>query len=242
MIILVTCLLRWPTIASGQQEKELSQSVKELQEKIKELEKTVKDQQRTIEQAKKAYERVKKQLDEQIQENERLKTLCEKAGIITTELKKTAFEAGDIVYRGKKRTQKWFERMYERFYDKIAYFGGDYVEKRELSKYRTTGGLEVLSVLSYGEVLAINDDGFVRHLYGLNQNFVDGASLPGGTLLQTGVYEYVSVSGAHKTVPSCTVYVYEPLTREQFADAITSGFKLISYEKRGEKIVERPIR
>jgi hypothetical protein len=38
---------------------------------------------------------------------------------------------GEIIYRGKKRNQKWFDTMYERFYDKIAYIDGKYYDIQE---------------------------------------------------------------------------------------------------------------
>jgi len=242
----------------GQQEKELSQSVPQLQQKIEELEETIKAQQQTIQQAKKAYECVKKQLDEQIQENERLKILCEKAGIITTELKKTTFEAGDIVYRGEKRTQKWFDRMYEKCHDKIAFVDCKYVDIGEgilnlrgiwtgsPTSEKCRMGVapypsKVLSVLGNGEVLIHYEHENILHIRGVEHNFVDDEPWPEDTpLIRTGTFNYTAANGQHKTVWRFTVY--KPLTKEQFADAITSGFKLISYKKMGEKIVERPIR
>jgi len=38
---------------------------------------------------------------------------------------------GGIIYRGRRRNQEWFDRMYERFYDKIAYIDGKYYDVQE---------------------------------------------------------------------------------------------------------------
>lgn len=273
VVISASCSVGWPTMVLGQQEKEQSQSVTQLQQKIEELEKTIKAQQQTLRQAKKAYERVKKQLNEQIKKNERLKTLCEQAGIITTELKKTVFEAGDIVYRGKKRAQKWFERMYERFSDKIICIDGKYIDVKEIKKKGIyLEGEEsypkgtivaipnrrwnVLQALDNGEALIIQkgmgvsssrfsyrEPDALFHLSGYQGQLTDNQSVSlKGYLISTGTYEYTTALGAKKTVQSFVLYQHQQLTREQFADAINSGFKLVYYKKIGKRVVERPIR
>ena len=279
MIILVTCSARWPTVASGQQEKEFSQSFKELQEKIKELEKTIKGQQRTIRQTKKTYEQVKKQLDEQVKENERLKTICKEAGVNTARIADASFYPSDIVYRGKKRTQKWLERMYEKFYDKIAYADGKYyyIQEEILGQKtigekaletgtfaRTPNNCKVHKILSDGEVLIIRPASeslstvyrpasrygtwpasaktYVKtipellfHVKGISDNVVDGQPFSMNKLISISSYTYEG-----RKIQS--FIAYEPMTRKQFAEAITSGFKLVDYKKVGEKTVERPIR
>lgn len=271
MIILVTCSARWPTVASGQQQKELSQNVKELQEKIKELEKTIKAQQQILFQAKKACEHVKKQLDEQIKENERLKILCEQAGINTARIADASFYPSDIVYRGKKRTQKWFERMYERFSDKIICIDGKYIDEIKKKVIYLQGEASypkgtivaipnrrwnVLQALGNGEALIMQkgmgvsssrfsyrEPDALFHLSGYQGQLTDNQSISlKGYLISTGTYEYTTALGAKKTVQSFVLYQHQQLTREQFADAITSGFKLVDYKKVGEKTVERPIR
>ena len=42
-------------------------------------------------------------------------------------------------------------------------------------------------------------------------------------------FKYTSANGGHKTVPS--LKVYNPLTKEQFAEALRSGFELVEYKK-----------
>ncbi len=177
-----------------------------------------------------------------------------------------------IVYRGKKRTQKWFDRMYERFSDKIICIDGKYINKEIKKKVIYLRGevgypkgtvvaipdrsWNVLQALGNGEALIIQKGVGLRsshfsyresdalfHLSGYQGQLTDDESLSlEGYLISNGIYEYTTALGAKKTVQSFVFYQHQPLTREQFADAIKSGFKLISYEKRGEKIVERPIR
>lgn len=279
VVISASCSAGWPTIVLGQQEKEQSQSVEQLQEKINELEKTIKAQQQTLRRARKAYERAKKQLDEQVKENERLKTLCKEAGVNITKIADATFNPSNIVYRGKKRTQKWFERMYENFYDKIAYADGKYyyiqeeiLDQKTIGEKaletgtfaRTPNNCKVHKIFSDGEVLIIRPASessstvyrrasrygtwpasaktYVKtipellfHVKGISDNVVDGQPFSTNKLISISSYTYEG-----RKIQS--FIAYEPITRKQFADAIKSGFKLISYRKRGEKIVERPIR
>lgn len=86
---------------------------------------------------------------------------------------------GEIIYRGRmRRSQEWFDKMYERFYDKIAYIDGKYYDVQEEMLNRKR-----------------------------NRSFVP----------------------------------YPPLTKEQFAEAIKSGFMLVNYIKIGEKVNKRPV-
>jgi regulator of replication initiation timing len=235
----------------GQEEKELSENVKLLQAEIKELEKTIKSQQNTISE-------LRGKLDEQLEENKRLQALCKKAGIDTVKPVETSFEPNDIVYNGKKRSRKWFDEMYERFHDKIAFIDNNYVdigeeildlhgiwvndprsEKRRMgvAPYRST----VLSVLGDGEVLINYEYENILHIRGVEHNFVDGEPWPNGTpLIRAGNFDYTASNGRHKTVWSFVVY--KPLTKEQIAEAIRSGFELVEYKKVGKETIKRPIR
>jgi hypothetical protein len=108
-------------------------------------------------------------------------------------------------------------------------------------QYRST----VLSVLGEGDVLVQSyyvGDMIVR-IHGLKGDFVDGQDFPdniGERLIYEGIYKYTSAMGAHKTVPS--LIPYEPLTKEQFAEAINSGFELVVRTESGGKITETPIK
>jgi len=239
VIILVFCSVEWPNIVLGQQEKELSQSVTQLQQKIEELEKTIKAQQQTLCQAKKAYERVKKQLDEQIKENEILKTLCKEAGVDIIKIADATFNPSDIVYCGKKQTQKWFDMMYKKFHDKIAYVDGKYVYIRDLPSKSVFNpknkwvAWKVLSDLGNGEVLICDGRGSVERIYhisGLERSFVDREYFDQDKwYICTGSFKYTARFGEQKTVRSFSAY--KELTKEQFADAIKSGFKLIATKR-----------
>jgi len=59
-------------------------------------------------------------------------------------------------------------------------------------------------------------------------------------IIRNGIFEYTTTTGANKTVES--FIVYEPITKEQFADAINSGFILIKQTKNNGKPAETPIR
>jgi len=266
VIILVLCSVEWPTIVLGQEEKEQSENIKLLQAKIEKLEQTIKSQQTTV-------QRLEEALAEQIEENERLLALCREAGIKTITRGKTSLDPGDIVYRGKKRTQKWFERMYKRFSDKIICIDGKYIEVKEIKKKviylqgeasYPKGTIvaipnrrwNVLQALGNGEALIIQkgmgvsssrfsyrEPDALFHLSGYQGQLTDNQSISlKGYLISTGTYEYTTALGAKKTVQSFVLYQHQQLTREQFADAITSGFKLVDYEKIGKRVVERPIR
>jgi hypothetical protein len=165
----------------AQEEKGQTEDVKLLQVKIKKLEKAVESQQNTI-------NRLRKELAKQTEENKRLLALCKKAGIQTAIPAKTSFDPGDIVYRGKERDKKWFDRMYERFYDKIVYIDGKYIDKSLFKLERMSGnktwpkgsivkapsGCKVLQVLGPGEALILRKAYQAIHITG-NHSGLKGA-------------------------------------------------------------------
>lgn len=179
-------------------------------------------------------------------------------------------DPNDIVYRDRKRTRLWFDRMYERFHDKIAYVEGEYFDitngLRESPDgvFRPKNAVQadkmiwpvgtlvrfpysnntVTSVLGKGEILVRNSPTYHRtivvHLHGLEGKFTNAQEIPNINnmrFLYSGTYSYTHVSGAPKTVPS--LVLYQPLTREQFAEAIKNGIELFYYTRRGER---KPIR
>lgn len=78
------------------------------------------------------------------------------------------------------------------------------------------------------------------HVKGYKDKLVDDQSFSyNGCLVSAGTFEYTDISGAKRTIQSFAVY--EPLTREQFADAINSGFILTKQSKVGDKTIEQPI-
>ena len=191
---------------------------------------------------------LKQTITELTEENRRLLALCKKAGIQTSKQETKIFRSGEIIYRGRKRTQSWFNLMYSKFYDKIAYYEGKYIDiGRAIASHggwlssshsipkgyitKEPWSSRVLSVLEKEAVL-IQEDGNVWHVHGLERGYVDGERLYTGgqpkILICTGTYSYISTIGAQKTVSSFVIC--KPLTKEQFAEAINSGFTLIDYK------------
>jgi hypothetical protein len=115
------------------------------------------------------------------------------------------------------------------------------------------GGGGSVSVVPIGEAwnsiaTSVNSRGsvsnFIFHVTGY-----DGPSLSDdqifpytGKLVCVGTYKYTTVLEAQKAVQSFKVWQPEPLTREQFAKAISSGFELVYYDESGGKTIETPIR
>lgn len=242
-------------------------------QKIKELEQTTKAQQQKIDQLTAALEDAKR-------ENEWLRELCKKAGVKIPTLApgEPNFNSGEIVYRGKQRTQKWFDRMYERFYDKIAYADGKYYDIQEgmlnqkmineeplptgtfaetpdnCKVYKTLTNREVVIIrpasensttvyqpaLPYGQ-RAASSKTYVHttpellfHVKGIADNVTEGNPFSTNKLISIGVYAYED-----RKIQS--FIVCEPLTKEQFAEAIKSGFVLINYTKIGKNINKQPV-
>jgi hypothetical protein len=222
-------------------------------EKIKQLEQVIESQEKRLAKITDAFNNLKKQLDEQIKEKERLKALPPKDKINSV-VPAASFDPNDgIIYHGKKRDLRWFNLMYGKFRDKICAVEGKYYHITEnLSKspdglvrpYRywyssdirtwLIGTLvmygrdaEVLSVLGDGEVLILDGDS-ICHIKGLDGKFADGQVISNlisnMRFIYAGTFEYTAANSGHKTVPS--LVVYKPLTKEQFAEAINSGFEL----------------
>jgi hypothetical protein len=63
-----------------------------------------------------------------------------------------------------------------------------------------------------------------------------------GKLVCVGTYKYTGGLGTQNTIQSFKVWQPDPLTKEQFAEAISSGFELVDYVERGGKTIEKPIR
>lgn len=165
------------------------------------------------------------------------------------------------MYLGKSHPQVWFEQMYKEFADKIVFADGKYLDagKSALSGWpeidptspatsvwgKTPYGCKVRQVLSPNDVL-IERPSEVRewpdplgvqfytvpallfHVKGVDtKGLVDGTEFK-ARLVYTGTYSY---SG--RTIASYTIY--GPLSKEQFADALAKGFKLVRYKKVSHK-------
>jgi hypothetical protein len=217
-------------------------------------------------------QQLKQQLVGKDKEIELLKALCRKNNIDTNSLEQPSSvidkankqdvnpkSTESIVYRGQERTKEWFEKMYEQFSDKIVWAGDEFVylrtfKPKQLSAdfvevgtiVRLIGQGKVVSVIGDGEALIMEPwDQFTLHISDYNHPLIDGQSFyPGNPtyLICVGTYKYTTVLKAQKTVQSFKVWQPEPLTREQFAEAISSGFELVDHIERGGKTIERPIR
>lgn len=68
------------------------------------------------------------------------------------------------------------------------------------------------------------------HVKGINtSSLVDDAVLDELMLIYIGTFRYTAITGATRTIQSYRVY--EPLTPEQFRDALDRGFQLIEYRE-----------
>ena len=295
-IITVTIFLSvFGSVLLGAEDANQGSELQTLQAKIDTLEETIKTQQEQITRTEKALSNMKKQLDEQIKENKKLRLLYEKAGVNTTGKAPESISPNQpsaspdrpIIYQGRERTKEWFERMYERFSDKIALLNGKFVALRfvDIGKPNTTDVWEsppqvgaiiqipskckVVTVFKDGEVLLvkglerkktktrlempagvsyIDSGGGVKDFY-FHVTGYDGPLLSNdqifpytGKLVCVGTYTYTGGLGHKNTVQSFKVWQTEPLTKEQFAEAISSGFDLVDYVERGGKTIEKPIR
>jgi len=166
-----------------------------------------------------------------------LQELCRKAGIAlpkpttgTGPASPEAPKAETYMYLGKPRSKLWFEGMYREFKDKVACVDGEYVDVGKLGEMLTEG--KVLQVIDK-EQLLIYPFGSREpvHVKGVDtKGLVDGAHVR-AKLICVGTYRYTAVIGGIKTIQSYTVYT--SLTKEQFAEALASGFKLVRYKEVG---------
>lgn len=264
----------------GQESKDPNENVKLLQEKIERLEKTIEFQQKKYKELKADYDDIKKQLDEQIQENERLKALVKNTDIVTESVKSKFDPNNGIIYLGKQRDKLWFERMYKQFCDKIVLSNGKYYNIRFLrsepitNEWRFDVGTiafppaecKISQILKPNEILVIRPSSQKRF-------YISRRSLMGGAIIEeeriseipeiifcvNGIDTSKLAVGGNFNLAESFKLIYtgickcegidrhcftvaESLTREQFADAIKSGIRLITQREVNGKIIETPIR
>jgi hypothetical protein len=275
VVSILIAVLFWglPAIVRAEENNTGTQDVNVLKTNIRELEKTIKTQEEQIQRTGKTLDELMKQLDAQIKESNRLRELCKKAGIDTTKESDSASKPiGRIIYRDKERDEDWFNRMYERFSDKIALAGDKFVDLRTFkpkdigADFVEVGTIidagygknKVISVIGDGEAL-INYRGgrfsqmrvggtpvastdVIYHLCGYDHPLIDGQTLDIRNLICVGTYKYTTASGVQKTVQSFKVGEPKPITKEQFAEALRSGFELVNYVEKQGKTVKVPIR
>jgi len=186
-----------------------------------------------------------------------LTKLCEKAKIkydltVLSKPPQKSFEE-QIIYRGKERTIKWFNRIYKHFAKKYTLDdNGECIRKKPLKTFtQRCIRFRILSAISDSEVIII-DRGFtikskylnfrssdiIYHVYDTNRQFVDDDYFPSNWyLIETGVYQYTAASGATKTIKSFRVYRPELVTKEKFAEALAGGLELYNERKIGKTLV-----
>ncbi len=226
-------------------------------QEIERLKAEIKQLQTTIESLQKKILQLKKDLANESKEKVRLLKLCKKAGI-DVRIKDDA-QPGEVIYRGKKCSKEWFDKMYKRFCGNIVCINGEYFDKGLLEFQRILpnklwpkgtvvkfpSGCKVLQVLGHGEALVIEKGLTLKrttltgeylgtisqgsdtlfHLSGYERQLIDEQALSyKGPLLSIGTFEYTDALGARKTIQSFRIFksFYEPLTKEQFADALNS--------------------
>jgi cell division protein FtsL len=123
---------------------------------------------------------------------------------------------------------------------------------------KVPSGCKVLQALGNGEALVINKGRTLKrttikgeylgtisrgsdtlfHLSGYEGQLIDEQALSyKGPLISTGTFEYTDTLEARRTIQSFRIFksFYEPLTKEQFADALNSGYILTYLERRGRR-------
>jgi hypothetical protein len=169
--------------------------------------------------------------------------------------------AETIIYLGKPRSKEWFDRVYAMFADKIVCVGKDYIdigksvltcpELGQDSKVGDYGGFngKVLSIIKASEIIVrrpgystgapagtiVRVENLQRamgysvqellfHVRGVQtKGMVDGIPYE-ANLVCVGTYKFDGT-----TVPSFVPR--SSLSKEQFADALSKGFKLTNYKE-----------
>jgi len=94
----------------------------------------------------------------------------------------------------------------------------------------------VLQIVAKDEAI-ITSGHLLFHVRGIDPpKQIDGTRFEEVLLVYAGTYQYVNTMGAKRTVQSFVVY--QPVTREQFAKALTDGFQLVRYRTVTKKVPE----
>jgi|GEM_PF-3337645 len=163
------------------------------------------------------------------------------------------------MYLGKQRTKAWFDKMYEKFADKISVVDGKYYDIGEdilrmrwvWKKPPEIGGLRCSGEM--GKIVQSIADHEARvesRLWGTPETvryYVSGISKDKNIadnkfevlLVYTGPYRYVTTMGASQAIQGYAVY--RPLTKEQFQEAIASGITLVEYKAVTKTVAEKGV-
>jgi hypothetical protein len=174
-----------------------------------------------------------------------------------------------IVYNGKKRDMQWFNYFYKENQNEIAFVDDKYTYITGGLKRRQGEVLQVLDNgeaiicqkgrkgfkssmigssggrdggdlwerIQTGAASTPSTPDIFYHIKGYKGSLVDGQSFSCNAI-SNGTFEYIDTTGAQRTIKS--FIVCEPLTKEQFADALNSGFILMKQTKNDNKPAESP--
>jgi prefoldin subunit 5 len=234
---------------------------------VRSLQKQIETLTQENEQIKQANEQYKQQLADKDRKIERLQALCRKNNIDPNEYfsyrgEKRTREWLDGMYKRFAGKIAFVGGKYVEFRtSKPEQFSNNFVEVGTIvtppGYLNTDYSMEVASVIGNDEVLIrcrvrrfvpsatshgywYEIEGFTYHLRGYGHPVIVGQVLGWENLICIGTYK----SGLDGLVQSFAVWrgQPEPLTKEQFAEAIGSGFELVNYVEQGGKTIKVPIR
>jgi hypothetical protein len=79
----------------------------------------------------------------------------------------------------------------------------------------------------------------IIHIRGCQQNYTDDESFESPVLISEGIYNYRTPLGSTKTVPSLSLLEIQPITKEQFIEAINTGLLLYEYIENKDGKIEK---
>jgi hypothetical protein len=168
-------------------------------------------------------------------------------------------------YKGHQVSAAWIDQQYAYFQEKIAYVDGkyydigksrlragvDYVreippkvgearlsapEPTSADPRRIPTGATVLQVIGKDAAI-ITNRGLTFHVRGINpEKQIDGTPFQEILLIYVGTYKYINAMGTRSTIQSFVVY--QPLTREQFVEALAGGLDLVRYKQVTKKVAK----
>jgi len=175
-----------------------------------------------------------------------------------------AADLGDLVYQGHSIAAVKFEALYREFAGQIVHWQNTYLDAgRELlgregiwttppqpGSVRWVLGsswfpsTSVLSIVPDGAIVKITIPGMdvssvdiFIHLEGLGPAFVDGSPITTQVpVIYTGPYVYGSADGARRTIQSYKPL--QPLSREEFAEALRGGIVLVRYSEVVRQVID----
>lgn len=249
LVIFNIVVFGWAAVAFTAETPPAATTEDPVKAELEQLKKTLKKQVDQIQKLTKEFAELKQRVQE-------LEDLCEKHGIDPNESNTSAkAKKGEYVYRGKVRSQGWFERNYRILCDKIAYVDGTYIDITDIKGFSPHPpdqlgdirelpkgfGPKILQIVKPGEALIEIHPIGMFHATGLSEKAVDKALLNNYTTVQVP-----DERGKNRTVNSIIVYqglyqyvtldggsrtigsykICPPMTREQFADALANDFAI----------------